>query len=324
MENKWREKYAEVVIKKGINLYKGQCVNIAAGPDDLDFSLALEAEAYRQGARYVNIEIYSNESLKNRIRYSDEADLQFIPAFVQSEVNEKIAHDWAFIRIDNTGEVDLLSGADPKRLDVVFKAVRIARKRHLEVCAAHKHAWCVIASPNPKWAAKVFGSGPDAGVTEKFEKVMQSILRLDKKDPVAAWTEHADTMAKRSQKLNALNIAKLRFKNEKTDLEIGLTGQSVWEGGAKETPDGRSFIPNIPTEEVFTTPDYRQTNGTVHCTRPVRVMETELTGVWFTFKDGKVEDFGAGENREILENFINTDEGARYLGEVALVEGGAS
>lgn len=320
MEKNVMKKYAEVVLKKGINLYKGQCLTVSAGPDDFNFALILEDEAYRLGAKYVDLNLRSNYSIQSRIRHSEKDALGFVPSFVAAEMNEKIAYDWASIRIDNTGEIDVLKDADPAGLDAMFRAARIARKRVLEMSSRHILTWCVIASPNPKWAAKVMGTDGDNETYEVFNKVVESILRLDTPDPVAAWSEHEASLRRRCALLNDFHLDRLVFKTASTNLEVGLTRNSIFEGGAKDTPDGRWFIPNIPTEEVFTTPDYRRTNGTVHCTRPVRVMETELSGVWFVFKDGKVADFGADSHKDVLENFLNTDDGARFLGEVALVD----
>lgn len=318
MEKSLLKKYAELVLKKGVSLYKGQCLSVVAGPDDLEFASIIEEEAYRLGAKYVDLGIKSNVSLRSRILHSDKEALSFVPSFAAAEMNEKIADDWARIRIDNTGEIDVLADADPAMLDVLFRAVRLANRRMLEVSAKHIITWCVIAAPNPKWAAKVMGADNDS--IERFDKAVQSILRLDREDPVEAWTLHDAELRKRCEVLDNLKLDRLIFKSRDTNLEVGLTPNSVFEGGSKDTPDGRRFIPNIPTEEVFTTPDYRRTNGTVRCTRPVRVMETELSGVWFAFKDGRVEDFGADSHRDILENFLNTDDGSRFLGEVALVD----
>ena len=320
MDASLMKKYAEVVLKKGINLYKGQCLTVNAGPDDAAFGMLLEETAYRLGAKYVDLNIKSNRSIKHRIAYSDKDSLAFVPSFVAAELNEKIAHDWASIRIDNTGEIDVLKDSDPAMMDVLFRANRVTRKRVLEMSARHILTWCVIASPNPKWAAKVMGSDSDEETYELFEKVIASILRLDKEDPVAAWSEHEASLRRRCALINGMHLDRLHFKTDVTDLTVGLTPTSIFEGGAKDTPDGRWFIPNIPTEEVFTTPDFRRTQGTVRCTRPVRVMETELNGVWFAFEAGKVVDFGADGHKDVLENFLNTDEGARYLGETALVD----
>ena len=321
MEKDLMKKYAEVVLRKGINLYKGQCLSIGAGPDDMEIAMVLEEEAYRLGAKYVDLSIKSNRSAMARIRHSNPGDLPFLPSYVAAEVNERIAHDWASIRIDNTGEIGVLSKADPTLLDTLFRATRVARKRYLETASRHIVTWCVIASPNQKWAAEVMKTADDDIESYViFDHIVQSILRLDQPDPVAAWAAHEEALRKRCARLNGLGLDRLVFQSEGTDLTIGLTPNSVFEGGAKETPDGRAFIPNLPTEEVFTTPDYRRTEGTVRCTRPVRVMETELSGVWFAFKNGRVEDFGADSGREVLANFLNTDDGSRYLGEVALVD----
>jgi aminopeptidase len=320
MDEQRLRSYAEIIVKNGVNLYKGQCANIIAGPDDLGFALILEETLYRLGAKYVDLVIASNVSLKSRITHSRPEDLAFLPSSVQARINEQIAHDFAYIRIDNTGENGLLTAVDPAGLDTVFKAARTARKRHMEVCCKHERTWCVVAAPDPWGAAAVLKDAPPAEAEKRLDAVLTSILRLDRPDPAAAWRDHAKTLTDRACALNALGLDRLRFTNSTSDLTVGLTPRSRFEGGGDVTPDGRAFLPNIPTEEVFTTPDYRRTEGTVRCTRPVTVMETELLGVWFRFEAGKVVDFGADNNRAVLENFVNTDDGARFLGEVALVD----
>ena len=320
MDRKLLYEYAEIIAKNGVNLYKGQCASVIAGPDDLAFGLILEETLYRLGAKYVDLSIQSNTSLKSRIVHSAASDLSFVPESVRSKINEQIAHDWAYIRIDNTGEGDLLKDVDSENLNTVFKAIRQARRRLLEVCSKHERTWCVVAAPNPKWAASVIDDVSPAEAERRFDQVLTKILRLDEPDPSAVWREHAQTLRARCDTLNALALDRLRFTNSTSHLEIGLTALSRWEGGGDVTPDGRVFLPNIPTEEVFTTPDYRRTKGKVCCTRPVRVMETQLTGVWFEFEDGKVVRQGADDHETLLENFVGTDEGARFLGEVALVD----
>lgn len=320
MDREQLRNYAEIIVKNGVNLYRGQCATIIAGPDDLEFGFILEETLYRLGAKYVDLVIISNISLKHRIEHSLASDLSFVPESVKTKINEQIAHDWAYIRIDNTGESDLLNGVDSKGLNTVFKATHKARHRLMEVCSKRERTWCVVAAPNPKWAGSVIGGVPLADAVRTFDDVLTTILRLDKTDPTAVWQEHALSLRARCHTLNALALDRLIFSNSNSHLEIGLTPRSRWEGGGDVTPDGRAFLPNIPTEEVFTTPDFRRTTGTVHCTRPVRVMETELTGVWFEFDKGKLIKHGADDHEALLENFVNTDEGARFLGEVALVD----
>ena len=239
-----------------------------------------------------------------------------------SQYNEFIAHDWAFIRIDNTGEHDVLKDSDSTDLEKIFMADRKVKKRYLEMASKHKLTWCVIAGPNPKWAMDIFKNDSPENATLKLDEALKKILRLHEEDPLNAWEEHAKKLVERSRILDELKLDKIAIKssNYKTELEIGLNKYSKWAGGPKKTPDGRIFIPNIPTEEVFTTPDFNKTNGIVHTTRPVMIMETILEDVWFEFKDGKVIAFGARKNKELLEKFLNTDNGSRFLGEIALVD----
>ncbi len=317
MDKKLLEKYAEIVIKKGINLYKGQCLNIESSKDDYDFSLLLAESAYKEGAKFVNINIISNELTKNRILYSN-SNLDYLPQFITNRYLEQLADDWANIRIDNTSEHDVLKGVSTELLDRLTKTERLARRRLLEEYGKHKHSWCVICSPNLNWAKKVFEKS-DATVEDLFE-VLKPILRLDKEDPIKAWEEHGKLLNNRADTLNKLNLKKLELKSKSCDLEIFLIDTSIWSGGPHATPDGRYFIANIPTEEIFTVPHYKMTSGSVKCSRPVKIMERLIYGVWFEFKDGEVVAFGADNDKDILEKFINTDNNSKYLGEIALVD----
>lgn len=322
MEKNLLDKYAEVVIKKGINLYKGQCLSITGSIIDYPFAIALSECAYKNGAMFVDINVISNELIKARLDHSKREDLDFIPQYKMSQYNEYLAHDWAFIRIDNTGEHDVLMGSDSSDLEVIFRADRKVKKRYLELAAKHRLTWCVIAGPNTEWAMNIFKNDSPENATLKLYEALKKILRLDKEDSLNAWDEHCKKLVERSMVLDELKFDKVVIKSTryKTELEIGLNKYSKWVGGPKKTPDGRIFIPNIPTEEVFTTPDFSKTNGIVHTTRPVMIMETILDGVWFEFKDGKVIDFGSKNNKDLLEKFLNTDSGSRSLGEIALVD----
>jgi aminopeptidase len=322
MDKNLLKKYADVVIKKGVSIYKGQALNITCGIADYDFALILSESAYQAGARFVEITISSNELMRNRIIHSDGVNLSFVPEYRTGQYNEFIADDWAFIRIDNTAEFDILTGVDPDSLEKIFKGERASRKRFLEFCSKHRLSWCVIASPNAKWAKNVFKSDAEDRAAKKLDEALIKILRLDADDPVKAWEKHSEKLIERSRVLSELSLDKLVIKSAKykTDLEVGLNPTSRWIGGPKKTPDGRSFIPNIPTEEVFTTPDFNRTNGMVHTTRPVVIMENVLNGVWFEFKNGRVSDFGADNGKDILKKFLETDDGSNALGEVALVD----
>lgn len=195
-----------------------------------------------------------------------------------------------------------------------------------------QHSWLVIAAPGPNWARHVFRqSGPqfagmadklsDEAITDRLWSELEKILRLDQADPAQAWLDHAAALQERCLKLDSLKLKAVRFLNADSDLYVGLNPTSVWHGGGAVLPDGRRFMPNIPTEEVFTTPDYRQTHGRVKAIRPVNVMDTLVQDAWFEFENGKVVRCGAKSGQNVLEKFIAMDEGAAYLGELALVAG---
>lgn len=312
------KKYSEIVIKKGVNLYKGQCVNINTGYDDYEFAVQLGETAYKYGAKYVSINITSNSLLKNRIENSLDGYLDFLPHYYTDKNNEMLAYDWCNIRIDNTAETDLLQDCDAVKMQKVMKKSRETGNRMRQLYMKHNHSWNVIAYPNIKWAEKLFAGSENP--LEDLWNTLIPVLMLDKPDPVKAWEDHSDQLLLRRNKLNDLKIDKLIFKSGETELEIGLNKTSLWCGGPSRLPDGRYHMPNIPTEEVFTTPDYKRTSGYVKIVKPVKVMEKTVTGAYFEFKNGMLIGYGAEKGRDILDKFVNMDDGSKYLGEVALVD----
>lgn len=321
------QQYAELVVQVGTALKQGQNLLIQTGVGTFDFAREIARAAYRRGAGFVDIRVVDNELLKARLELADEQTLDYVPPAVIADSYQQLAEDWARIRIDSTEELDVLKGVDSAKLGRVTRANRSALSVHRDAMMRHKHQWLVIAAPGPRWAQKVFG-GPEVGVdprldeerTEKLWSQMVKILRLDTPDPVATWQDLAKTLKTRAKSLDEMKLDYLHFTGPGTDLKVALTETSVWAGGPSKTPEGTVFEPNLPTEEVFTTPDFRRTSGRVACTRPVKVMESLVLGAWFEFKDGKVVDFGADQGKDVLEKYLTVDEGAGYLGEVALVD----
>lgn len=321
MNDKILKNYCELILKVGINLYKGQCLAISCSTGNIEFGLKLSETAYELGAKYVELIAYNNRLKKSRVENNtDEKDLEYIPNFSLVRSFEMISGDWAYVRIDNLEEMDELKNIDAEKFGIMTKKELEVNSPMSAAVSNAKIPWCIVASPGPLWAAKVMNEMPSASVTDKFTDMLVKVLRLDKPDPVAEWKSLGEKLISRSKVLTEMNLDKLIFTGPGTDLEIGLNKNSFWLGGPAKAANGRSFLPNIPTEEVFITPDFRRTNGKVKVTKPVKVLENSLNGIWFEFKDGKVIDFGSDNNREILEKFVNTDEGARSLGEVALVD----
>ena len=321
MKEQILKKYCELILKVGVNLYKGQCLAISCSTGNMEFGLKLSETAYELGAKYVDLIAYSSRLKKSRVENNtDEKDLEFIPNFPVVRNFEMISSDWAYIRIDNLEELDELINIDAEKFGIMTRKELEVNSPMSAAVSGAKIPWCIVAAPGPLWAAKVMNEKPSAAATDKFTDMLIRVLRLDKSDPVTEWKSLGEKLISRSNVLTEMNLDKLIFTGPGTELEIGLNKNSLWLGGPAKAANGRSFLPNIPTEEVFITPDYRRTNGKVKVTKPVKVLENSLNGIWFEFKDGKVIDFGCDNNREILEKFVNTDEGARYLGEVALVD----
>ena len=309
--------YAEIVLKKGINLRQGQNLLITCNAGNYDLARVLGERAYALGAGYVDIAVQDNFLTRARLAAQKGEALSYVPHYQITKGHQMLSEDWARIRIDSTEELDVLSDADPSRLGTLTKVGRQALKFVSKSLMNDEHSWCVITAPGPLWAKKVLGDQAD---TEDLWKVLKPILRLDKEDPVAEWDRHTRTLIDRGETLNKMKLDRLRFVSSGTDLTIRLNRISLWKGGPAPLPDGSPFLPNIPTEEVFTTPDYSRTEGMVRVTKPLKVLETMVEGAWFRFLDGKVVEFRADKGHDVLEKFLNMDEGARYLGEVALVD----
>ncbi len=315
----YNNQFADIVLQKGINLKKGQSVMIKSSPLNYDFAQTLAKRAYETGAAYVLIDLQDNLLVRARIDNQDAQQLTYIPQFVRNMQYEALAEDWAYIRIDNTDDRDQLEGVDTELLSSYQGEVRKNSSTLRGSFMRHEHAWCVVCVPGPKWAKQVLGN--DATVADLYE-VLLPILRLDQEDPIAAWDAHARRLGVICEKLNAKKIRSFHYEDPKTgtDFTVGFSKLAVWLGGPKDLPSGRPYFPNIPTEEVFTVPERLQAEGTLVTTKPVTIFGSQVDGCRFTFKDGKVTDYSAEKGYEILKRFIETDEGAAYIGEIALVD----
>ncbi|HEX2787432.1 MAG TPA: aminopeptidase [Ignavibacteria bacterium] len=315
------KKYSEVIVKSALDIYEGQCLLIIAGVLNHDFAVMVADTAYENGAKYVDVWFSSDKIKKSRIaRNKKESFLEFIPNYSVTRSNELLANDWAFLKIDNVDEIDVMKGIDTHKMEIITKNEQKAYMRQAQAITSFHMQWSIAAPPGVNWAKRVTGIDDENKAKEKLSENLIKILRLDAHDPVKEWKEHAEQLNIRAIKLASMNLDKLVFSADGTNLEIGLNSGCIWKGGLVNALNGRTFIPNLPTEEVFTTPDFRRTNGRAKVTRPVKVLETQINGIWFEFKEGKLVDYGCDNNKEILDTYFNIDEGARYLGEVALVD----
>ncbi len=311
--------YANVILSIGLNLKKGQNLNIGCSLGNYDFARLIAEKAYENGAGFVNIDISDNHLIKARTQNQDKTQLEYYPLYKQVQSGQLVSEEWAYLSIDNTDETDVLADADSEKIQTLVKTNRKGRDSFVNAIMKDGIAWNAIAYPNEKWAEDVLGEG---GTTEELWDILKPILRLDTPDPIEAWKNHCKLLIDRCGKLDELGLSSLRFTDgDETDLTIGIPEGSKWKGGGSILPDKRPFMPNIPTEEIFTTPDRLKTKGFVKIRKPLQVLETRVEGAWFRFKDGKVVEFGAEIGEEILEKFLTIDDGAKFLGEIALVDG---
>lgn len=312
------KKYAELVVKTGINLQDKQQLLINSPIECANFARIIAEKAYEVGAINVIVD-YNDENLA-LIKYNKAPKETFEkePNYLALSREELLKEKTAFISI-SASDPELLSGVDSKKIATLAKTTNKTLKNFSSALMSNEVQWCVVSMPTKAWAKKIF---PDVSELEAVEKLWDSIfsiVRADKEEPVAAWNEHLTNLKTRGEYLNEKNFKYLYYKSEGTDLIVELPQGHKWLCGEEYTKDGVKFVANMPTEEVFTLPKRDGVNGYVTSKKPLNYGGNLIDNFKLTFKDGKIVDFTAEKGGEILKGLLDTDEGARYLGEVALV-----
>ncbi|MFP4329928.1 MAG: aminopeptidase [Alkalispirochaetaceae bacterium] len=320
MESKAFESYAKMLVEL-LGLQPGQGLMIKSEPANWPVVLALAEAAYERGAIYVMPEVDSSALHRVRVEHAPADSLGFISDERGCRQKQFLRDGWALISIKSPDDPDILAGIDPDRHSRVLAAQQEHDQPWREKLMSDEFQWLVAAAPTPKWAAKVLGTKASREAQLALWQLLKPILRLDSEDPVAFWRTQSDKLARRGKRLDRMGLRELQFTGPGTDLTIGLSERAIWTGGAATTPGGVRFMPNIPTEEVFTTPDFRKTEGVVRVTRPVMVLGDLVEGLELTFEGGKVITFSADRGEETMSRYLARDEGSAYLGEVALVDG---
>ena len=313
-------RYAELIATHGLNVQPGQVVNIATEAIHRDVAMLIAGACYERGAKLVDIDLEEPRATKMRIEDSDAADLEYVPEYVGTKYREIVDGQHANLKLIGMEYPDLLTPLDPKKVNTVRLHRHLAMKYFYdEGIGRSKVHWCVAAAATPRWGQKVH---PDLEPEEACEKLWEDILamcRADKPACLDLWREHNDTLQNRGRTLTDLNIKELQFVGPGTDLTVGLSEKAIWKGGQETSTRGLHFEPNLPTEEVFTTPDFRATHGHARATRPFMINGKLIEGLSMKFEDGVITDFMASQGAETFEAYIDSDEGGRRLGEVALV-----
>lgn len=312
------EKYAQLAIETGVNLQKGQTLVINAPIEGADFAKLVAKKAYEHGANYVHINWADDELSLLRFTYAPDDVLENVPDWLQEQYNWFAEIDSAVLSIHSSNP-DLLKDIDPARVALAQKASSQAMKKFREYQMNDRIRWSIISIPTGDWAQKVFPNESREQAVAKLWDAIVKIVRVDQEDPIAAWEDHNETLRKARAVLNERNYSSLHLKAPGTDLKIGLPKGHIWHGGDALSEKGVVFNPNIPTEEVFSAPDKYNVNGTVSNTLPLNYGGGVIDDFTLTFKDGKVVDFSAKQGEDILKHLLDTDEGARRLGEIALV-----
>lgn len=312
------EKYASLAIKVGVNIQKGQTLIINSPIECAEFTRIVAKCAYENGAKNVHVR-WSDEDLA-LIKYLNAPDEAF-DEFPKWEADglELLAKNGAAVISISASNPELLKDVDPKRIAAANKARSLALKNYREYIMNSTISWCVISIPTKAWAKKVFSNITEDEAIKKLWDNIFKIVRVDKNDPINAWNEHLQTLSDRVEFLNDKNFKSLHFKSTVTDLTIELPKGHLWAGGGENNSNKTYFVANMPTEEVFTMPLKTGINGTVRNTKPFNYAGNLIDNFTLTFKDGKIVDFKAKVGHETLKKLLETDEGASYIGEVALV-----
>jgi aminopeptidase len=309
------QRYAELAVRVGANVQEGQDVVVTCLVEHAEIARAVTREAYRAGAKHV-IVLYGDLHLRRAtIELGPEEELGWSPPYVLDWVKRWGEERPALVALTGNPDPDLLADLDPA---LVGKSeAREIRAETLKHIGGKRFNWTIVAAPNAGWATQVFGE-PDV---ERLWDAVAVAIRLDQPDPVAAWREHAERLTARARDLTERRFDAIRFRGPGTDLTVGLSPQADWNAATFETETGIRHVPNMPTEEVFTAPDWRRTEGHVRSTAPLVAAGTRVSDLEVRFEDGKIVDVQASTGAEIIRQQLATDGQAGYLGEIALVDG---
>jgi aminopeptidase len=311
------QRFADLIVRFAANVQRGQVVAIGTEPGKLELTRAVAVAAYRAGAKFVDVAQFDMHVKRARILYADEETLDYVPPWLGERVLALGEHRGARIALTGPAAPGLLSDLDPQRAG---RDQLPSLRESSVVVNARTTNWTAVPCPTRPWAALVYPElEPEAAFERLWEQVLH-ICRLDEPDPVAAWTARQDVLVGVSERLTAHRFDALHFEGPGTDLRVGLLPTSSWLSARFETVDGIVHMPNLPSEEVFTTPDPARVEGEVRSTKPLVVGGTIVRGLHVRFEGGRAVSIEADAGGELLAQYARRDEGACRLGEVALVD----
>jgi aminopeptidase len=312
------DRYADLVVKIGLNLQPGQRLLIQAPIQIAPMVRMINARAYQAGARLVDIMWIDDQVLLDRFRYAPRDSFEEFPAW-RADALLGYAQRGDAVLVIYASDPDLLKDQDPNLIATAQKTEARHTQPFSDLLVRSALNWLIVSAPIASWAAKVFpNEAPEARLDRLWDAIFET-CRLKEEDPVVAWREHIRRLVARSDYLNARRYSALKYTGPGTDLLIGLPRGHRWKSAQDTSANGITFTPNMPTEEIFTLPDRARTSGTVRSTRPLSYAGTLIEDFSLTFAEGRVVQSSAGNGAAVLRDLLTTDEGASRIGEVALV-----
>lgn len=312
-------KYASLAVNIGVNIQKDNILVISSPIETAEFARLITEEAYKSGAKDVIVHYGDQKLTKIKLENSSLETISNIPEWQAESYNYYARQEACFISI-SASDPDGLKGVPVEKIGASQKARTSALKEYFDNSMSNKCRWCVLSVPTLSWAKKVFPKVSDDEAMESLWDVIFKTVRVDIENPVNAWKKHNSYLEEKIKFMNNNNFKSVHLKSANgTDLNIELPEGHIWAGGSEGDVNGIPFNANIPTEEVFTLPKKTGVNGIVYSSKPLSYGGNLIDNFSITFKDGKAIDFTAETGYDVLKQMLESDEGAKYLGEVAFV-----
>ena len=314
------KKYAHTLLKYGVNLQQDQTLVISVDVENKDFAVIVTEEAYELGAKEVVLNWRCSPIARQRLLHANESVLEkpanWIPEFYKQYIDDKAA----FLSLISANP-KALEGIPTDRISLQSRNLNKALSFYNTAIMNSSVTWCVASVPTVLWANLLGYEGTDEEKIDQLWTTLLKLCRIEGVEPKDTYRHHMAKLRRRCEALNKLDLKSLRYTCENgTDLLLELPEGHIWLGGEESSKDGTIFNANIPTEEVFSAPQYNGVNGVVHSTKPLIYHGNTISDFSFTFKEGKIVEYTAKEGYEVLKELVETDEGSHYLGEVALVD----
>ncbi|MCB0088884.1 MAG: aminopeptidase [Caldilineaceae bacterium] len=319
--------YAELLIRIGINLQPGQAMRLSAELAHRDFVRQVVEAAYQAGAKYVHVDWLDEQLNHSRYTYSTPEYLDFFPEYDVARHQQMVEEGWCRLSLVGPEFPDLMNDVEPTKIRRVGAARMKKLKFYAQAVMTNHLQWCVAAVPTAAWAQKIFAHLDESAAVAELWRVILQTCRADQADPISAWQQHdkrlnrvVDFMAQNQVRaIRYLDPTPAADGQPSTDLTVGLTDKPAWVAASSTTPAGVDFFPNIPTEEVFTTPHCMRTHGWVRTSKPGFPLGRTLENAYFRFDQGRVVEYRADAGQDVLEQFFEIP-GTDRLGEASLVD----